>query len=143
MFVKLLTFLGGGSVGGKAAVIGIAAVAVAMGSYIAFLNITKTNLEHKVSELEVKVASLEVDLEREKGNLKACHVRIEGANQRLEDLKSVTDERTKIIGMLSENIEVLKDASNARIQVLRNTVVGKSCEEAMQFLRDGVNDFKG
>lgn len=142
MIVKLLTLLGGGTAGGKLAVLGIGAVALAMGGYIAYLNVSKVELEHKVAELQTQIASLEVDVERERGNVKECQARIELSNQRLDDLKSVTDERTKIIGMLSENIEVIKDASNARIQVLRNTVVGKSCEEAMQFLRDGVEDFK-
>lgn len=142
MLVKLLTFLGGGSVGGKVAIVGIGIVAVAVGAYISYLNIAKINLENQIQDLEHKVATLELDVEREKGNVRECHARIDVTNQRIEDLKSVTDERTKIISMLGENIQLFKDASNARIQNIRNTVVGKSCEEAMQFLRDGVKDFK-
>ena len=142
MLVKLLTFLGGGSVGGKVSIVVIGTIALIIAGYISYLNVVKVNLEHEVKELELKVSSLELDVEREKGNVRECHARIDITNARIEDLKSNNDERTKIINMLGENIQLFKDASNARIQNIRNTVVGKSCEEAMQFLRDGVRDFK-
>jgi len=142
MLVKLLTFLGGGSVGGKVSIVAIGTIALIIAGYISYLNVVKVNLEHEVKELELKVSSLELDVEREKGNVRECHARIDITNARIEDLKSNNDERTKIINMLGENIQLFKDASNARIQNIRNTVVGKSCEEAMQFLRDGVRDFK-
>lgn len=128
--------------GGGAGMWGIIAVVIAVGGYIGVLKISNNNLQNKVDSLRVELATAQLDVEREKGNVRTCQARVEGANERLDDLKSVNDERSRIIDMLGENIDTFREASDARIDNLRDAVVGKSCEEAMQFLREGINDFR-
>lgn len=126
-------FTGGG--GSMWAIIGLVVV---VGGYIGVLKIDNMRLENKVAALRNDVRELQLDVEREKGNVRTCQARVDGANARLEDLKSVSDSRTKIIEMLGENIEMFREASNARIDNLRDAVVGESCEAAMKFLREGI-----
>ena len=125
------SFLGGGT--SMWVIIGLT---LAIGGYIGILKFDNMKLENKVTELRNDVRELQLDVLREQGNVRTCQARVDGANARLEDLKSMSDSRTKIIGMLADNIEIFRDASNARIDNLRDAVVGESCESAMQFLRE-------
>lgn len=134
MITKLFT--SGASSGGS--MWAMIALVVVIGGYIGVLKFDNMKLENKVTELRNDVRGLQLDVEREKGNLRTCQARVDGANARLEDLKSVSDSRTKIIEMLGDNIELFREASNARIDNLRDAVVGESCEAAMAFLREGI-----
>ena len=138
MLGKLLGLVTGG--GGSMWLI-IAAV-VAIGGYIGVLKWDNAKLVDKVEDLRVELKQAQLDIEIEKGNVRTCQARVDGANDRLEDLKDVNDDRKKIIDMLGENIDTFREASDARIDNIRDAVVGKSCEEAMQFLREGINDFR-
>lgn len=120
----------------------IIGIIIAVGGYIGVLKFDNMKLENKVTELRNDVRELQLDVEREKGNVRTCQARVDGANARLEDLKSMSDSRTKIIEMLGENIDMFRDASNARIENLRDAVVGESCEAAMKFLREGIGDHR-
>lgn len=138
MFGVIGKFFTGGGVSMWATI----ALVVAIGGYIGVLKFDNMKLENKVTELRNDVRELQLDVEREKGNVRTCQARVDGANARLDDLKSVSDSRTKIIEMLGDNIDMFREASNARLDNLRDAVVGESCEAAMEFLREGIGDHR-
>ena len=107
--------------------------------YIGLLKFDIRSLEHDVGDLENQVKSLEIDVEREKGNVRACQARIEETNNRITDLKEDADSRDALIDMLADNIDLFKEASESRIELIENSIVGESCEDALEFLRKGVN----
>ena len=107
--------------------------------YIGLLKFDIRSLEDDVGDLENQVKSLELDVEREKGNVRACQARIEETNNRITDLKEDADSRDALIDMLADNIDLFKEASESRIELIENSIVGESCEDALEFLRKGVN----
>ena len=137
--IGLLAGFAGKFFGGNTATAGLTLVAViAMAGYVGFLKIDNGLLKNKVESLRNDVRELQLDVEREKGNLRACNARIEISNERIDDLKEASDNNQKVIDMLGDNIVAFKEASDARIENLRDAPTPQSCEEAMQFLREGV-----
>lgn len=139
--IGLLAGFAGKFFGGNTGTAGLTLVAlIAMGGYIGWLKIDNGMLENKVGKLQNDVRELQLDVEREKGNLRACQARVDANNERIEDLKEASKNSQKVIDMLGENIDSFREASEARIDNLRNAPTPESCEEAMQFLRDGIGD---
>lgn len=136
MISFLLKLVGGSST--KLWIIGLA-ITVVMG-YIGVLKFNIYSLEGDVDELNLKVQSLELDVEHEKGNVKACQSTIKETNNRIQDLKDESNNRDKIIGMLAENIETFRDLSISRIDNIKNTEIEEGCAAAIEFLRLGTGE---
>ena len=139
--IGLLAGFAGKFFGGNTGTAGLTLVAlIALGGYIGWLKIDNGMLKNKVESLQNDVREQQLLVETERGNVRTCQARVDVNNQRIEDLKDATKNNQKVIDMLGENIDAFREASNARIENLRDAPTPQSCEEAMQFLREGVGE---
>ena len=124
--------------GNQAAAIGAAILVAVIAGYVGWLKLDIYNLNNDVAELKLEVRSLELDVEREKANVIECKAQIEGANDRIEDLKESAGHREDILKLLGENIDEVKKVTAAKVGGILDAPTPENCEEAMALLRAGV-----
>lgn len=124
--------------GNQAMAIGAVVLFIAVGSYIGWLKWDVHSLEADKAKLAVQVVELKLDVEREKANTRQCIGKIESTNNRINDLKEANSNRTKIIGMLKDNIKAVKEVTKVRVAEIENIVTPENCKEAMALLRKGI-----
>ena len=117
---------------------GALAIIIAVGGYIGWLKLDIHNLETKVEEQQLEIRGLELDVEREKGNVRECMATIDGNNERINDLQQDNDRRTEILDSLNETIKEFKDINRIRVEDILSAPTPENCEQAMEFLRRGV-----
>lgn len=122
--------------GGNVASAWIAVImAAGIASYVGVLKFDIWQKENQIEDLKVENKRLELDVAHEKGEVKACKSRIQETNNRIEDLKS---DRKKVVSILTENLNMFRELSESRINNIKDAPTPQNCEEAMEFLREGL-----
>lgn len=133
-----------GSIFGRGRLFGgmIVLVTIGLAGYIGTLKYEIWSQGNTIEQQQVTIGQLENSVAFEKGEVKACKARIDETNKRITDLKDSTVSRDKIIDSLAENINTFRELSDARIKNIEDAPTPQSCEEAMEFLRNGLGERK-
>jgi chromosome segregation ATPase len=96
----------------------------------------------RIGTLENEVREAENKQERAEQQTQACRDQMSVQNERIQDLSDDRKFRDGMIDMLRENIDTERERTQRTITSLIDAPVPENCEAAIQFLRDGLGDFK-
>jgi cell division protein FtsL len=120
----------------KMLMMGVAAIAIA--GYIGWLKFDIWGLENDIEKLEVHVTQLEADVLYAQNETAQCLIKIDETNSRIVDLKESTEHRSEILDLLKDNIDTVREITDAKVADINALVTPENCAEAMELLRQGV-----
>lgn len=95
------------------------------------------------------IPSLEARLETREAAFKQCKegndklsAAIDERNRQIEAWRDITEQHEKDIKELEKQLAEERERANARVKDILDDPTPQTCEEAIQYLRDGVEDIK-
>jgi hypothetical protein len=114
------------------------AVILGVVAYVGSLKYTISSLNDDIDKLNLLVKTLQVETQHGKNNLTECQLKITESNGYIARLNEDSKNRDVIVGMLKENIALVRKVTAKDIGNIQNAVVPQTCTDAMNFLREGV-----
>lgn len=96
----------------------------------------------RIDSLKNDVLQAQLQQQVAEAQVASCRSEIDTQNERIADLAEDRTFRDGMIDMLRENVERERDRTDRTITTLMDAPTPENCEAAMQFLRDGIGDFR-